>query len=310
MLPRRHLLALVATGPLLAGMPASRSGAHAQGDWRSQVREIRFGISSAENERDAVARHEPLARYLSEKLGVPVRIYRATDYAGVVEAMRAGHLEFARIGPANYALAYRIMGSRIAPIARDIDQAGAEGYYSVIAVKADSPFRTLADLRGRAIAWPDPNSASGFAVPAYYLRKEGIDIERFFGRTGFSGSHEQGIIAILNGTFDAAATFWSNEARGNIQRMTEKGMIPAGATRIIWRSPLIPNSPWVVRTDLPAGLLEAYRAALFAMPSDAPDVFRLASTNARGLAPTKHEDYLDVIAVTEENQRQRRQRRS
>lgn len=291
---RRHVLAAAAPALLLAGMSiaAPRAQAQAQADspadWRSQVRAIRFGISSAENERDAIARHEPLARYLSDKLGVPVRIFRATDYAGIVEAMRAGHLEFARIGPANYALAYRVMGSRVAPIARDIDQAGAEGYYSVIAVKADSPFRTLADLRGRAIAWPDPNSASGFAVPTFYLRREGIDIERFFGRTGFSGSHEQGIIAVLNGTFDAAATFWSNEARGNIQRMTEKGMIPPGATRIVWRSPLIPNSPWVVRTDLPAGLLEAYRTALFAMPGEAPEVFRLASTDARGLAPTRH----------------------
>jgi phosphonate transport system substrate-binding protein len=300
-LPRRALLA----APLL--WPAA---ARAQADWRQQFREIRLGISSAENERDAVARHLPFAQYIERTLGVPLRIFRATDYAGVVEAMRNSHVEFARIGPANYALARRVMGERVAPIAITIDLDGNKGFHAVLFVKADSPFHTLSDLRGRSVAWADPNSASGFAFPVYYLRREIGELDRFFGRTGFSGSHEQSVIAVLNGSFDAAATFWSSERVGNIQRMTQKGMIPPNSTRIVWRGPLIPNSPVVLRTDLPESLKSDFTRALFAMPDADREAFAAFTSNqGSGLAPARHEDYLDVIAVTEENLARRRDRR-
>jgi phosphonate transport system substrate-binding protein len=280
----------------------------AQSGWRASVRELRLGISSAENERDAIARHQPLQEYIQRTLGVPLRVFRATDYAGVVEAMRAGQIDFARIGPSNYALARRVMGDRIAPFARDRDNEGETGYYSVVFVKADSAFRRIEDLRGRSFAFADPNSASGFAFPAYFLRRAGFDPASFFSRTGFSGSHEQSVIAVLNGTFDAGATSWSNERRNNIQRMEEKGMIPRGTTRIVWTSPQIPNPPWVLRTDLPEDLKRDWAAAVMAMPERDPAAFAVAASGAVGLVPTRHEDYLDVIAVTEDNLQRRRQR--
>jgi phosphonate transport system substrate-binding protein len=294
--------ALLASAGLLA------APALAQADWRAQFRELRLGISSAENERDAIARQAPFQEYIQRELGVPLRVFRATDYAGVIEAMRSSNVEFARIGPANYALARRVMGERVIPFARDIDQEDGTGYYSIVFVKADSAFQRIEDLRGRSFAFADPNSTSGFAFPAYFLRRAGFEPNSFFGRTGFSGSHEQSVIAVLNGTFDAAATFWSNEQRGNIQRMIEKGMIAAGTTRIIWTSPLIPNSPWVMRADLPEGLRRDWTQAVFAMPQKDPAAFRVAASGAKGVVPTRHEDYLDVIAVVEENLARRRQR--
>jgi phosphonate transport system substrate-binding protein len=282
----------------------------AQGDWRGQFRELRMSLISSENERDALVRFEPFSAYMQRTLGVPFRVFRATDYAGAVEALRSNQVEFSRLGPAAYALARRVMEERVTAVARDRDDSGAEGYFSVIVVKADSPVRALADLRGKSLAWADPNSASGFAFPSFYLRKEGIDIERFFSRTGFAGNHEMGVLAVINGSYDAAATFWTNERRGNVPRMVEKGMVPAGAVRNIWQTPLIPNSPFVTRTDLPQALQEAFRDALLTMHERDPAALRaLASTTPR-LAPARHEDYLDVIAVTEENAARRRQRRS
>ncbi len=295
--------ALLAATSLLA-VPSVR----AQSGWRAQFRELRLGISSAENERDAIARQQPFQDYVHRTLGVPLRVFRATDYAGVVEAMRSNNIEFARIGPANYALARRVMGDRVFPFGRDRDDQGETGYYSVAFVKADSPYRRIEDLRGKSFAFADPNSTSGFAFPSYFLRKAGFDPASFFGRTGFSGSHEQSVIAVLNGTYDGGATFWSNQRRGNIQRMEEKGMIPAGSTRIVWTSPLIPNSPWVMRADLPEDLRRDWAAAVFAMPVRDPAAFAVAASGASGVVPTSHDDYLDVIAVVEENLQRRRQR--
>lgn len=303
MLHRRTALAL----PLLALPMLARAQAPA---WRSDVPEIRFGMISVENERDAINRLDGMQTWFAQRLGAPVKVFRGTDYAGVVEALRSGHAEIAYLGPASYALARRVMGEKIAPIFRYLDNQGMEGYHSAVIVKADSPYRSLEDLRGKSIGWADPNSTSGFQVPTHFLRKAGMDPATHFSRTGFAGSHEQNVMAVLNGTFDCGAVAYSNEARNTFQRMEEKGMIPAGQIRQVWLSPLIPNSPLVLRTDLPEALRQDIRQAFADFPTAAPEAFRAMSSGARGLVPAKHEDYLDIVAIIEENAAGRRQRRS
>jgi phosphonate transport system substrate-binding protein len=277
-------------------------------DWREQFPELNIGISSGENEADAIARNQPYAAYLSEKLGVPVNVVRGTDYAAVIEAMRAEQIQFASIGPANYALARKVMGDLVTPVAVSRDKDGALGYYSVIAVRADSPYQTIADIKGVSFAFADPNSTSGYAVPSYYLSTElDTTADDYFGEVAFSGGHEQSVVALVNGTFEAVATHQTNDHAGNIPRMVEKGMIPAGSTRVIWQSPLIPNSPVVMRTDLPEDLKKAFTDAIFAFAEEDPEAFnQLHSGNSKGYAPATHEDYLDVIAITEYNAEQRK----
>ena len=303
MLGRRTALML----PGLAFLPLH---ARAQADWRQQLREVRFGMISVENERDAVARLQGLQAYMARELRSPFRVFRGSDYAAVVEALRAGHSELAYLGPASYGLARRVMGERITPIFRYIDNEGMEGYHSVMIVRTDSPIRTLDDMRGKTLGFSDPNSTSGFQVPGWFLRRQGMDPASYFSRTGFTGSHEQGVMTVINGTFDAAVLSYSNERRNTFQRMAEKGMIPEGAVRVIWKSPLIPNAPIVMRTDLPESFRQEAIAAFAAMPQREPQAFRDMTSDARGLAPAKHEDYLDIVAILEENAARRRERRS
>lgn len=181
-LPRRGLLAAAASLPIAALAQEE--------DWRRQLRELRFAMISSENERDVLARFDAFARHFTEALGVPFRVFRATDYAATVEALRADQAEFGYLGPAVYVLARRVAGDKIVPIASGTDLDGAAGYHPIIIVRADSPFRSLADLRGRTLARADPNSASGFALPQFSLRREGIDPATYFSRTPFSGNHE------------------------------------------------------------------------------------------------------------------------
>lgn len=284
--------------------------APALADWRTQYPELYVGISSSENENDAIARNEPYAAYLSEKLGVPVKVVRGTDYAAVIEAMRSGNVHFASIGPANYALARKVMGEDVAPVAVSLDLDGNRGYYSVLAVRADSEYQSLEDVAGQTFAFADPNSASGFAIPSYYLRETlGMSAEEYFGTVAFSGGHEQSIIALLNGTFEVVATHWTNEQRGNIQRMVEKGMIEEGSTRIVWKSPIIPSSPLVMRTDLPEELKQLFADAIFSFKQDDPEAFNLLHSNlSAGYGAATHEDYADMIAITDYNAEQRRLR--
>lgn len=306
MLTRRSLLA--GFGGSLT-LPALTLPAFAQADWRQSVKEIRFGVSSAENEAAALARTQPVIDYLTKALGVPVKLYRVSDYAGLVEAMRADQLEFSRFGPAVYSLGRRVLGDKLQPLFRDVDNNGQEGYFSVIVVRADSPYRTVADLKGKNFAFADPNSTSGYAFPSYYLRKQGFDPATHFSGTVFSGSHDNSVLALVRGQFEAVATFQVNENSGVVQRLANKGMIPQGSTRVIWTSPLIPASPFSTRANLPEGLKRDFVAAMMAMKTAAPEVFRtFTDGQVSTYAPAKHEDYLDVIAVTEELDARRKQK--
>jgi phosphonate transport system substrate-binding protein len=305
---RREMLIRTITGLGVAALPLPRVSAN---EWRRQVSALNFGVVSSENEADRIVRYKAFVAYLEGRLQVPIRMHQASDYAGTIEALKARKLEFARFGAAAYAQAWLITNGKVEPIVVEADSEGSVAYHSVIAVKVDSPYRSLEDLKGKSLAFADPNSTSGFVAPSYFLREQGIDPDTFFGRTGFSGSHENGIIAVLNGTYDAAATSWTNEERSNVARMEFKGMIPKGQIRYVWKSPQLPNGPWTTHAALPMALKGDLRAALVALPADDPAAWKdITDGKSKGVEETTHAAFEPIIRMIAANQRARRDAKS
>ena len=308
MLTRRNMLisTMAGLGVAVLRMPSVRAN-----DWQGKFSTLNFGVVSSENEADRIAHYQTFVAYMEGRLGVPLKMHQATDYAGTIEALKARKLEFARFGAVSYAQAWLITGGKVEPIAVETDSDGSVSYHSVIAVKADSPYQSLDDLKGKSLAFADPNSTSGFVAPSYFLREEGINPESFFGRTGFSGSHENGILAVLNGTYDAAATSWTNEERSNVARMESKGMIPKGQIRYLWKSPKLPNGPWATHADLPTALKVDIRAALVALPTSNPSAWKdITDGKSKGVEETTHADFEPIIRMIKDNQRARRDAKS
>jgi phosphonate transport system substrate-binding protein len=308
MLPRRDLLitTVMGLGATTLGLPVAQAS-----DWRGTVSTLNFGVVSSENEADRIARYKGFVAYVERRLQMPIKMHQATDYAGTIEALKARKLEFARFGAASYAQAWLITGGKVEPIVVEADSEGSVSYHSVIAVKADSPYQSLDDLKGKSLAFADPNSTSGFVAPSYFLREEGINPDSYFGRTGFAGSHENGILAVLNGTYDAAATSWTNEERSNVARMEGKGMIPKGQIRYVWKSPRIPNGPWTMHADLPAALKVDIRATLLALPTTDPQAWRdITDGKSKGVEETTHAEFEPIIRMIKDNQRARRDAKS
>ena len=89
--------------------------------------------------------------------------------------------------------------------------------------------------------------------------------------------------------------------------MEAKGMVPKGSTRIIWKSGLIPNGPYVTRADLPADLRADFTAAVLSAATDAPDAYRgINMGDAKTAVPVTNKDYADIIAITQANDAARR----
>ena len=290
MLNRRYFLAGAAA---LVWAPAVARAA----DWKSQYPELTFAVVPAENATGVSDRYAGFMDYLSRELGVPVKLRIANDYAAVIEGQRAGNIQIAYYGPASYSKAY-LTGVTTEPFVTTRNNDGAIGYYSVIYVKADSPYRDIHDLKGKTIGFVDPNSTSGYNAPRFYLHKNGIEVDSFFGKSIITGSHENGIIALEKGTVDCAADWWNADNDSNLTRMVTKGIAKKDDFRIVFKSDLLPGSPYAYLTDLPADLKKAILNAFIEAPIKNKAVFdRLSDGKDKEFVLVTHEDYAGIVEM-------------
>ena len=165
-----------------------------------------------------------------QQLGIPVKLFPAADYAGVMQGIAAGQLEMAGFGASGFAGAW-LDCKCVEPIVVPQENDGSTYYYSVMVVRADSGIKTLEDMKGHSLAWADPNSTSGYLIPSATLKAKGIKLDdgAYFSKTGFSGGHEQGVVAVLNKQYDGAVTWTSGQGeksegytRGNLARWSTR----------------------------------------------------------------------------------------
>jgi phosphonate transport system substrate-binding protein len=274
-------------------------------DWKSSVKELVFAVIPEENASGVVDRWTPFVNYLTNELGVKVTLRVANDYAAVIEGQRAGNIQIAYYGPASFARA-RIIGVKTDAFAIDVNSDGSKGYYSVFYVLAKSPYQKIEDLKGKAMAFVDPNSTSGNNMPRFVLDHMGIDPDKFFGKTVFAGSHENAVLALAQGTAEVCANWWNNDNDSNLTRMLNKGMLKNADGspmkkedfRIILKSDMIINSPYAYLSDLPEGAKAAIAKAFFDAATKAHDAFaKLSDGKNRPWEPVKNEDYNKTIEL-------------
>jgi len=256
MLTRRHTLKLAVAGLALA----AAAPAFAQ-DWKAKYPELVFAIIPSENASGVVERYTPFVNYLAKELGTKVTLRIANDYAAIIEGQRAGNIHIGMYGPASFARA-RMTGAKVDAFAIETNLDGTKGYHSVFYVKKDSPYQKVEDLKGKNLGLVDPNSTSGNNVPRFVLNQMKIEPETFFSKVVYTGSHENAIIALQQGTVDIAANWWNDEQESNLQRMARKNMAKAEDFRIIYKSEQIVNSPMAYLTDLPEELKAKIRDAV------------------------------------------------
>ena len=279
-----------------AAVVGSRDIARAA-DWQRQYSELTFAVVPAENASGVSDRYAPFMDYLSKQLGALVKLRLANDYAAVIEGQRAGNIQIAYYGPASYSKAY-LTGVKTEPFVTTRNNDGAIGYYSVIYVRADSSYNDIHDLKGKTIGFVDPNSTSGYNAPRFYLHKIDIDVDSFFVKSIITGSHENGVIALAKGTVDCAADWWNADNDSNLTRMVAKGMAKKEDFRIVFKSALLPGSPYAYLSDLPDDLKVAIRTAFAEAPIKDKAAFdRLSDGKDKEFVPVTHKDYADIVEM-------------
>ena len=296
MITRRTVLAGAASLPFIRI-------ANAADDWKAKYPEITFAVIPAENGSGVTERYTPFVSYLSKELGVKVTLRVANDYAAVIEGQRAGNIQIGYYGPASFSRA-RLTGVKTDAFVIDVNSDGSKGYYSVFYVLAKSPYQKIEDLKGKNLGLVDPNSTSGNNMPRFKMNQMGIDPDTYFSQVVFTGSHENAVLALAQGTVDVCANWWNAENDSNLTRMLAKNMVKSSDGklltkddfRIIVKSDLIINSPYAYLSDLPDDMKAAIKQAfLDAAQKDGEAYKKLSDGKNQPWQTITNEDYNKTI---------------
>lgn len=174
------------------------------GDSGKSPKVLRVGFVPAEDAQQVMQNAQPIVDILQKQLGMEIQPFVASDYTGVVEALRVNKLDIAFLTPASYVLAKNEANVKVV---LKSERKGIASYYAAIITRADSGIQTLDDLRGKTFAFGDALSTTGNIFPRKMFKERGIDPVRDFKQILYSGGHDATVLAVLNGKVDAGATY-------------------------------------------------------------------------------------------------------
>ncbi|WP_448587982.1 phosphonate ABC transporter substrate-binding protein [Thermocrinis sp.] len=239
-----------------------------------------MGLIPAEDPKTMVQQYTPMKNWMEKEMGRCIEMFTATDYTGVIEAMRAKKVDFAWFGGFSYILAAERANAEA--FAVGVDARGKHTYRSILVatpeaaqalgitrpLEGDEGMKVLKERLERhrdkfTFAFTDPASTSGYAIPMYFFVKNGIEPDKYFKKVSYAGTHDAAQLAVANKTIDIVA---DNEVTH--ERLLSSGKIKESTNVVIWRSPEIPGPPMAYRKDLPADVKEALKRTITKVPRD------------------------------------------
>lgn len=267
------------------------------------ITEFNIGILGGENAQDRLTSNECFRVAVENALGVPVKLFTPADYDGVIQGLLGGTIDYAGLGASAYAKIYLTDPEAVDVTLTTQNVDGSTGYYSIGFARADSGITSIEDAKGKVFAFADPNSTSGYLVPGAELTAAYGPLEDYFAEVKMSGGHEQTIVGVANGDFDAGVSWadglgnWEDGyTNGAFRKAADAGLVDMNAIVEIWRSKLIPNGPYVVRRSLPQDVKDKVNALVDNMwATDPTCAYAVAAGEAKDFIPVTHEEFLGVV---------------
>ena len=284
----------------LAGLGLALLGLACAGCEKKPDNVLTIAYAPNESTEQSVDARNGMAAELGKALGMEVKEIHTSDYTAIIEALRTGQADMAYIG--SFAVGMAMKRAKATPVvmkAPEGDRAKAI-YHSVIVVRADNAaINSIRDLKGRTMAFVDPDSTSGNllptadiikAFPELHLNSDHLHANGdFFEAVSYSGKHQAGLQAVLKGDIDAAPCS-DNILAFEISR----GAVPQGALKVIHTSAPIPAEAFVVGRKVPAETRAKIQAFLQAYDDEAYFAQLLKVPGAR-FVPCTEADYQPIL---------------
>lgn len=270
-----------------------------------EITEFNIGILGGENAQDRLTSNECFRATLEAELGVPVKLFTPADYDGVIQGLLGGTLDYAWLGASAYAKVYLTDPEAVEVKLTKQNVDGSTGYYSIGFTRKDTGITSIEEAKGKVFAFADPNSTSGYLVPGAELAAAYGDLKTYFGDVKMSGGHEQTIVGVANGDFDAGVSWadglgnWEDGYNsGAFRKAADAGLVDMSDLVEIWRSALIPEGPMVVRKALPQDVKDKVTQITADLwETDAECAYAVAAGEARDFVPVEHSAYDGILAA-------------
>jgi len=253
-----------------------------------QEKVLVIGLVPEQNIFHQRERYEPLADYLSKKVGVKIKLESLLRHGNGVDKFISAGMDGAFLGSFAYALAHSQSGVEV--LARPEYLDGASTSHGLIFVRRDSSIRTAKDMRGKSFAFVDKATIAGYLLPKGYFEKCGINhYKAYLGETYFAGTHEDAIIDVLKEKADIGS------AKNTIyERMAENDNRIKNELLILEKSPDVPETSLAVRKDLDDSIKKKLKGALINMHNDPDGRIVLRNFGACRFIETTDKDYEPV----------------
>jgi len=252
--------------------------------------EILIGVIPAQGSNQMSEGTEKLAQLLAEKTGLAVKAEVYPDYNGVVEAMGAGKVQMAYLGPLTYVEAHERY--KVKAIVTQLIE-GKPYYYSYLIAPADSPYESLDDVVMHAgeirFAFGDISSTSGSLIPGIALKEAGVfrtQQDHKFKSVVYTGDHTATALAIQNGQQDVGAidsAFYNN--------LVKTGKVDGSKIKTVWQSEELFQYPWAVVDTMPDEQVKKIQDAMLEIKDEA---VLSAFGGASGFTKASNEDYAAI----------------
>ncbi len=214
------------------------------------VKVINWGLLAVESQSNLMKRWGPVIKATEKRMGITVKPFFASDYTGVIEAMRFNKVDLVLFGNKSAMTAVDRAGAEV--FAQMIEKDGSRGYHSILVAHKDTTnIGNLKDVlkcdKTLSFGIGDPQSTSGFLVPTTFIfAQNNVDPRNCF-RTVRNASHEANLLSVANKQVQVATA----NNRALYQRLKNNKPDAFEKLKEVWRSPLIPADPLAWRKNLP-----------------------------------------------------------
>lgn len=255
---------------------------------------LTFAIIPTEETVAELQLYQPITKRMEELTGKKIEFFMPTSYASVVEGMLSKFVDVAVLGPYSYVIA-NSKDSEVEVFATYAKKPGylqeeGPGYKGVLISKKGSGIKTISDTKGTLVGLTDPGSTSGNLVPrVVFSEKIDMDIDDYFKKVVYTGSHELSTVAVDQGKVDVAFV-----ASHRFDNVVAKGEVKLEDFNILWSSPPIPQDPFVYRSSLCEDIKANIRNTFLGLKDDPNAQAFLENVKSNTFVPMSSADY-DVI---------------
>ncbi|GIU68011.1 phosphate/phosphite/phosphonate ABC transporter substrate-binding protein [Candidatus Phycosocius spiralis] len=246
---------------------SQQSDEQAAKDASTQALQVILIPADGGTEDGTKADFKPVFDALSQTSKLKFELRVGQSYNAVVEALCSGSADIAFVGPAAYIQAHQRGCADL--LAVGVENGKSE-YYAGLFGRSSISLRSLADVKGKNVAFGDINSASSFIIPVAMLIQAKIDPVQDLAGIKLVGSHANAIAALNQGQVDVAAL-----SLVSFDKAVNQGAVDPTKVHLIARSMALPNPPIVMRSSLAPALKAKLKAAfdgLATAPGVTPDM--------------------------------------